>query len=312
MTRSTLALALLLSACASGPADVQTADAVPLRLDKSSPDRLVRSLLGGLAGADPFEAGLVSGDGDDLVLHPQALTPELRASLSDADGDGAIGWDEFEAFVEAAYPTTLPATVEAMRAEAGWDGGGAWVSVEIDGVMTAARRRVAVPETALEAAMDAFAAGGALAYPAGAWIVGEHLGPDGEVVETTAKRRRADGFWDFAVYDAAGALAPATSTAPRALRAPLQCTGCHLGQKLYEPEQSYPAPAADGPFGPRAYHVEDAARSADATARFQEHARRDDGVLGLYATVYAGRLMAAREAGEASPEELALLERVGL
>ena len=305
-----LVLALVVSACASGPADVQTAETVPLRLDKAAPDRLVRSLLGGLAGGDPFETGLVSGEGDALAIHPQALAPATRAALADADGDGAIGWDEFEAFVEAAYPATLPPTVEAMRAEAGW--GGDWFSVDVDGVMTAARRRVSVRTAHLEAAMEAFADGGELGYPAGTWIVGEHLGPDGAVLETTAKRRRADGFWDFAVYDAAGARAPATATEPRPLRAPLQCTGCHLGQKRYEPEASYPAPAPDGPYGPLAYHVEEAARSAEATARFQEHARRDDGVLGLYATVHAGRLLAARAAGMASDRDRALLERLGL
>ena len=312
MIRLVLALTLVLPACASGPVDVQTADAVPLRLDKSSPDRIARSLLGGVAAGDPFETGLVSGEGDDLVLHPQTLDAELRATLVDADGDGAIGWDEFAAFVEASYPRGLPPTLADARREAGFVGNDEWAAYDIDGVMTAARRRVLVSRAALEAAMETFASGGELRYPAGTWIFGEHLGDDGAVLETTAKRRRADGFWDFAVYDAAGDLAPATATEPRALRAPLQCTGCHLGRKLYEPEESYPAPASDGPFGPRAYYVDDAARSAEATALFDEHTRRDDGVLGLYATVHAGRLMAARAAGEAAPDEVALLERLGL
>ena len=313
MTRLVLLSALALAACASGPVDVQTADAVPLRLDKSNAERLVRSLLGGVAGGDPFERGLVSGSGDDLTLHPQVLGAEARASLNDGDGDGAVGWDEFAAFVEAAYPATLPATLAEAKRAAGFVGNDEWAAVEIEGsVMTQARRRVLVSREALETALDAFAADGTLAYPAGTWVLGEHLGDDGGVIETTAKRRRADGFWDFAVYDSTGARAPATATEPRPLRAPLQCTGCHLGQKLYEPEKSYPAPASDGPFGPRAYLVADGARSAEATALFQEHARRDDGLLGLYATVYAGRLMQSRADGTASPADLALLDRLGL
>ena len=319
LARTALALAALvlasvgLAACASGPVDVETAESVALDLDKARPGRLAAALLGGLAGGGPFERGLLSGDDDALRLHPQRLDATARAALRDADGDGAIGWDEFAAFVEAAYPATLPATLDAARREAGFTGDGAWTAVEIDGsVMTTARRRVLVSHAALERAMDAFAADGVLAYPAGTWILGEHLGADGAVLETTAKRRRADGSWDFAVYDSTGALAPATTTEPRPLRAPLQCTGCHLGQKLYEPEKSYPAAATEGPFGPRAYRVEDAARSAQATALFQEHARRQDGVLGLYATVYAGRLMQARAEGTATPDETALLERLGL
>ena len=311
MLRLSLA-ALVLSACASGPVDVQTAEAVRLDLDKSRPARLAAALLGGIAGGDAFEQGLLSGDDDALVLHPQALDADARAALSDADGDGAIGWDEFEAFVEAAYPQALPATLDAARDQAGVADDG-WTTLEVEGsVMTHAQRRLSVPRAALEQAMDAFAASGTLAYPTGTWILGEHLGADGAVLETTVKRRRADGHWDFGVYGADGALAPATTTEPRPLRAPLQCTGCHLGQKRYEPEKSYPAAATEGPDGPRALLVDDAVRSAQATALFQEHARRDDGVLGLYATVHAGRLMQARADGSASPDDLALLERLGL
>ena len=126
------------------------------------------------------------------------------------------------------------------------------------------------------------------------------------------KRLREDGFWDFAVYGPDGRLAPATATAPRPLRAPTQCTGCHLGRRLFEPEKSFPATPTDGPDGPRRYDVPDAWRSAEATALFSEHARRDDGVLGIYATLYTGRLIAERASSEASPADRALLARLGL
>lgn len=296
--------------------DVQTAERVPLRLEKSDPETLVRSVLGGYGsadGADPWEAGLVEGEGSDLTLLPQALPPELRAGLADADGNGSIGPDEWTEWVEATYydARTLPPSIDALRQTAAFEDGPGWFVVEVDGVMSAARRRLFVPENALRRAMEAFAEDGTMAYPAGTWIIGEHL-LEGEIVETTVKRRRADGFWDFAVYDASGALAPATQTEPRALRAPTQCTGCHLGEKLYEPEKSWPAEAEDGPFGPRTYHVPDAWRNAEATALFQEHARRQDGALGLYGTLYASRLIADRDAGTISAEDAALLERLGL
>lgn len=317
MTRALPLLALALAAC-GGPVDVQTAERVPLALDHADPERLVRSLLGGFAsadGADPFEAGLVSGEGDALTLHPQALPADARAALSDADGDGALSWEELRALADEAYYAArrLPPTLAALRADEPYATvDTAWFSVDVSGVMTALPRRVYVRESALRAAISAFADDGRLVYPAGTWIVGEALGEGGAVVETTVKRRRADGFWDFGVYGADGRLAPATTSPPRPLRAPAQCTGCHLGERRYEPEASFPRAAPDGPFGARAYHVPDAWRSAEATALFEEHARRDDGVLGLYATLWTGRALAARADGALAPRDAALLDRLGL
>ena len=309
-------LAVLVGCGGSGPVDVQTAERVPLRLEKSDPDRLIRSVLGGYTsaeGADPFEAGLVSREDGDLFLHPQKLPASLRQALADADGDGAIGEDEWTGWVEATYyqARDLPPTTDALRQTAGYEDGPGWFVVEVDGVMTAARRTIYVPERALRSGLAEAAAGGEVRYPDGTWIIGEHR-LEGDLVETTAKRRRADGFWDFAVYGPDGALAPATQTEPRPLRTPTQCTGCHLGQKLYEPEKSWPAEAPDGPFGPRTYHVPASWRNAEVAARFQEHARRDDGVLGIYATLFVSRLLADRPSGSLAPEDAGLLERLGL
>lgn len=311
-------LALLIAGCGGGgPVDVATADSVPLRLDRDRPEKLLGSVLGayvGPQGGDPFEAGLVSRDGNDLMLHPQKLSAEVRSALSDANGDGAIDWDELAIMLEATYTRArgLPTTLDVLRRSAPYDqGGDDWFTVEVDGVMTAARRRIHVPTDALRQAMAGFRQSGGLTYPAGTVIVGEHV-IDGATVETTVKTRRADGYWDFAVYDGDGRLAPATSTEPRALRVPTQCTGCHLGERLFEPEKSFPGTASDGPFGPRAIHVPDEWRNREATVLFDEHASREDGVLGLYATLYAGRLLAARERGALDPADAALLESLGL
>ncbi len=315
MTLRLTFLLVLVAGCASGPADVQTAESVPLKLDRAGARRLAESVLGSYAGGPAIESGLLTGDGDDLTLHPQLIPAALRSHLNDADGNGAIGWEELSAFLAATYADGhgLPPTLAALRADAGFpEADSALFTVDVEGsVMTHARRRIHVPLAALRTALASFAAGDGLHYPAGTLILGEHLDGDA-VLETTVKRRRADGFWDFAVYDARGQRAAETSTPPRALRAPTQCTGCHLGQRLFEPERSFPATPVDGADGPRRYVVADADRSAEATARFQEHARREDGVLGLYATVYSGRLIAARTAGTASPADLALLTRLGL
>ena len=312
-----LALAASVWAGCGGPADPATSEAVPLRLGGPHPERVARALLGGYVGpggGDPFAAGLLSRDGaDGLVLHSGALPAEVRALLRDADGDGALDGDELAAAVEPTYyrARALPTTLDVLRRAAPYDEGEpGWFTVEVEGPMTAALRRVHVPTDALRLAMVGLRETGGLRYPAGTVVVGEHV-VGGEAVETTVRTARADGAWDYAVYDADGRLAPATTTAPRPLRAPTDCVGCHLGDRSFEPERSWPARPPDSVRG-RALHVPDAWRSRPATVLFDEHAARDGGVLGIYATLYAGRLLAAREAGTLEPADRALLDALGL
>ena len=109
-----------------------------------------------------------------------------------------------------------------------------------------------------------------------------------------------------------GALTGGTHTPPRPLAAPAKCLGCHLGQKLHQPEKSFPGAAPAGPDGPRAVHVpadwRAAADAGDLAPRFQEHARRADGVLGLYGTLYAARTLTRARTGNAlAPADSALV-----
>ncbi|MEM8557615.1 MAG: hypothetical protein AAGG50_07315 [Bacteroidota bacterium] len=311
---------LLLVGCGSG------ADGVVVDLDKSNEDELLAFYFGsyvGPDGGDPFEAGLLRRDGGTITTDLAALPPEVRTAFAPAAEDGLIDWDEAKAVFQRTYaearpvPRTLLDFQQATPYLAG-DGGVApdWYLVELDGVMTMARRRLYVPKAALREALLAYDANGEqVIYPVGTALVGEHW-LDGARAEVTVKQKRADGFWDFGVYDAGGALTDGTTTPPRDLAAPTQCVGCHLGTKLHEPERSFPARAPDGPHGPRAIYVRDAVRNAEATRavteRFAEHRERPDSVLGIYATLYVADLLADRRAGlPIAPEDEAVLTALG-
>ena len=188
----------------------------------------------------------------------------------------------------------------------------AWFRVELDGVMSTARRHVYVAEDALRHALRRYQQQGErLFYPVGAAIVGEHH-LDGAHVETTVMRKRADGFWDFFTYGPDGALALHTQALPRSLKTPTQCVGCHFGVKLFEPERSFPGTAPPGPHGPRAFYVDDALRDRDVVVFFNEHSKRSDTILGIYNTLFVARLRADRRTGRLSDDDARLLENLGL
>lgn len=311
------ALPLFTAACTDAPDSPDGR----LRLDteRRDPERMLRFYFGsylGPGGGDAVEAGLLHGEGQAFTLDPAALPERWRPALEEANanGDGTLDWDELSAFFMATYneARALPPTLDAFREAVPYAADSAWFTVEIDGVMTSARRRVFVPLSAMRAALVGYRANGdRLLYPVGTAMIGEHW-LDGERAETTLMQKRPDGFWDFWVYDAAGALADATSTPPRALRSPVQCAGCHFGDRAFEPEKSFPAPAPPGPYGPRTLHAGPEMRNADVVAFFDEHAKRSDTVLGVYNTLFISKLLADRAAGRLAPEDAALLDGLRL
>ncbi len=306
------ALALLLGACRSGSGEAAPRGGERLRLvlERRDPLPLLRTYFGaylGEGGGDPVAAGLLEQDGGTYYVRPDVLAEKAGpgAPTLDLDGDAAVSEDELRRYVQATYYVArgLPSTRDALAVDTAQA-----FAVTVRGVMSKAPRRVFVPLASLRAALaGAQANGGRIVYPNGTVIWGAHGGDDGE---TTAMRKRADGAWDFFAYDKAGNLAPGTTGLPRPLSAPTQCIGCHLGQRLFEPEKSFPGEALPGPDGPRAVYT--ALRDPAVVTTLDEHRRRADHVLGLYATLYATRLKQARAAGQLSPEDAALLDGLGL
>lgn len=293
---------------------------VRLSLDQSEPRRFLRYYFGGYAApeaADPFEAGLLHERSGRFYLDRDAFArrqPALAGRLRDADGDGRIEWEEMEAFIDRSYneARAIPPSLAAFSAAAGFAPDSAWMEVAVHGVMTAAERRIYVREEAVRAALrHAAETDGGIVYPPETIFVGRHY-LEGALAETTVMRKRADGFWDFFTYDKNGALAGKTSTPPRPLKSPVQCVGCHFGNKAFEPEKSFPALSRPGPHGPRQVYAPDDLRDREVTLRLDEHRRRADTILGLYGTLFASKLKARRQAGTLDPADAALLEALDL
>ncbi len=317
---SGLLLSALLFGC-GGPDESGLPDSfVRLSLDQSEPRRFLQYYFGGYVtprAADPFEAGLVREQGGRFYLDRDVFAqhrPALSGRLRDANRNGRIEWEEMEAFIDHSYnrARAIPPSLAAFVERTAFAPDSTWMEVVVHGVMTTAERRIYVREEAVRAALRRAAdTDGRIRYPDGTVIVGRHYLNDA-LAETTVMRKRPDGFWDFFVYDREGALAPETSTPPRALKSPVQCTGCHFGNKTFEPEKSFPALAPPGPHGPRHAYVPDGLRDAEVTRRLDEHRRRADTVLGLYGTLFASKLRAQREAGTLDPADAALLDALDL
>ena len=88
--------------------------------------------------------------------------------------------------------------------------------------------------------------------------------------------------------------------------------GCHFGDKLFEPEKSFPMRAEPGPHGPRQVYVEEDLRDEEIVRRFDEHRRRSDTVLGLYTTLFVSSLRAERRAGTLDESDAVLLDSLDL
>ena len=294
-----------------------TPDTFKLDIGKSNPDRLLQFYFGSYVsaeGGDPFATGLLTKEGGAYILNVAQLSEQFRGFLQDTNQDGTLVWDELEPFLQDTYyeAQLAPATLDAVKNQLpDFADTTKIMRVEIDGVMTTARRRIIVERSAVEDALLGLEKNdGQILYPQGTIFWGEHWDGD-KIVETTVMKKRGDNFWDFYVYDHTGALAKSTSTKPRELAVPTRCVGCHFGGKRFEPDASYPHPASAGPSGPRAIHV--AARPADTllVALFDEHEKRSDTILGIYATLYSSQLMSSREqGGELSAKDKQILDMI--
>lgn len=304
---------LVLTAVGCGSPSTTHNNLKKIDLDRSDPRSFISYYFGGLEsieGEDPFQSGLVTEVSGEFFLDVDALATRtgLDAAVVDENEDAVLDWSELEPFLVETYYARrpVPTHLDSIGSIA------PSFDLEVDGVMTTARRTIRLSEAAITDALSHYLENGErLIYPVGTVFVADHkLG--GRTVETSFMRKRSDGHWDYAVYDSTGFLAKATQTPPKPLTVPTQCVGCHLGSRLYEPEKSFPAAAPPGPAGPRAIHWSGAKPDLDLVRFFDEHRKRSDGILGLYATLFVTHLREERVSGTISGEHSRLLDTLGL
>jgi hypothetical protein len=311
---------LLMAGCGAPDSPKQQDNVQPgetrLELGKNDNRQLLEFYLGGLTSSesgDPYSEGFLresSGSHYVSVDELERVLPESAADLQGIAADGVIDWDEFEGFVLKYYYTArkLPPTVDGLRDMVGdWSDDSKWMVVPVQGVMSPYHRDVHVETSSvMSALLDYKVQGDQLIYPIGTTFVSEHIDGD-QIVEVSAMRKRGDGYWDFFAYGADGGLTSQLKKEPRNLDVPTKCVGCHFGTRLFEPEKSFPATPRPGPDGPRGITVEDALPDASMVGRLDEHRKRSDQILGLYATLLLNRLTIRREANELSEDQLAIL-----
>lgn len=292
-------------------------DAVRIDIDSGQADRLLAFYLGsylGVEGGDPVAAGILEKREKTWYLrNPSSVSaahPALKALYDRFQHANVLSSDTLEAFLDATYyqARQFPKTLDELSALHGQWTEPAWFRLDVQGSMVALPRRTWVRRSDIQQALEGMTSlQDPVVYPVGTLFVGEHVDEE-RVVETTFMRKRADGHWDFWVYDESGLLTDRVRKEPRDLIVPTRCTGCHFGDRAFEPERSFPGAARPGPAGPRGIDVPSAWRHSDLTAMLDEHARRSDTVLGLYATLYLAQAAAGQ--GDAAAE--ALLRSFGI
>jgi hypothetical protein len=315
-------LSVSLSACGNPETELPDVETgwVQIELDQGNDRELLAFYIGGMAdpnGADAFAERLVMGrDGNFYLDLPEVISriPALKESLEGAAEDSRIDWEEFEPIISRYYYTyrPIPETIEELKSRYGdWRDPTSWFGFRVNGVMSPNVRYIRVSIQNLTEAISSYNANERrMMYPVGTTFISEDVEND-EIIELSAMTKRADGFWDFFAYGTDGRLVTVLERTPTNLTVPTRCVGCHFGNRLFEPEKSFPVVPSPGPTGPRELYVGSSMKRSETIARLDEHRKRSDSILGLYATLFISEMQSRREQGLLEPEEEEFLSKAG-
>lgn len=262
-------------------------------LGRSDPDRILSYYFGIYNGSDPFGSALIVKEGEDYLLNRTLLVGDLEIFAKYAE-DGKLDWDELKSELESSYysQTNAPRNLGDLVGDKDVLDS---FTVEVHGVMSEAKRSIAVQTSDLQQALLNYTENSdQLLYPVNTTFIANHRRDDA-LEETTVMKKISESEWAYWVYDSEGVLSTQTVSQPRKLKSPTQCIGCHMGQKAFEPEASFPKKLEERESRRRQVYVDDSLRSAKITTFFDEHQKRADSVLGLYATLYMSQLQLKAE-----------------
>ncbi len=262
---------------------------VEIDLGRSNPDKILNYYFGVYQQSNPFESGLLIKKGSKFFIdkNKAASLVELE-DLSDSYSDGSLSWEELKAFLESSYylVTNAPDNLSELRKQ-----DGPKFKLNLHGVMSEAKRNIELDLPALQDAILSYKTNGErIIYPVGTTFIADHNDDQENLMESTVMQKLGSGKWAYWVYNEKGRLVSSTASKPRRLTSPTQCIGCHFGQKEFEPDASFPDLLPERRKRKRQIYIDPALRLREPAKQLDEHSKRSDHVLGVYATIYLAQL----------------------
>jgi len=259
----------------------------------------------------------------DLELLPAPVVSVLHAiARRDAPAE-TISAKEMAGYMdEHYYQLTRPhPSLQALLGEYPYRDNPNWLTVPVDSVTF---RRLRVLRISKDRIADALATyfdhGDRVLFAEGTVIVAESFDKKGNFVEAEVLRKRADSFWNFAIYDRRGALVQRSvafneegepaSDRP-GLKASQDCAMCHRLDRLDlsgDPEapvlapvrgffHKLPARVPQIHLGPEYYDHMAFTELTEANARVK------DGVFGVYGSLLLSELAGRKRLGTLTPDD---------
>ena len=261
----------------------------------------------------------------DLTKVPQekaALFKQIAARSRPAD---EMSLDEIQAYLQDHYyELTKPyPNLEALFRDHPYRDNPDWLTIPVDSATFSRRRVLRINKDRIaDALITYFNFQDRLIFPEGTVIVAESQEKSGKFLDAEVLRKRADGFWNFAVYDAQGRLVKKAiafnedgEPAPEkpGFVVPDSCALCHRLDRLdlsgdpespaLSPVRGYfhrlPARVPQIHLGPEYYdHMA-------FTELTEANGKAKDGVFGVYGSLLLSELAGRKHLGKLTPHDIA-------
>jgi formylglycine-generating enzyme required for sulfatase activity len=333
--------AMMLAGCGAGPARdaAPAADRIHLQIPQTvhNSHYLAASFLYELqtllleypGSPAVLDSPLIVRQGKELYLDvsrwPKRGLPLLAEIASQQPPANEMSSQEIDAYMEKHYyERTHPfADLDTLRGAHAYRDNPEWLTVPIDSVTFHRRRVLRIQKDRIADALAAyFGNGNRLIYPRGTVIVAESFDKQGRFSEAEVLTKRADTFWNFAVYDGQGRLAPQTlafneagepEPGRKGFVVPHSCALCHRIDRLdLSGDEQAPLRA---PIRTFFQHLPARVPQIHLGVEYYDHmaftelteanARVKDSVFGVYGSLLLSELVGRRRLNTLTPEDRA-------